>query len=523
MKSCGIMTEEMSATEDQLAGLSSAKRALLERLRQQANSAAKGSTVIRKRPGGGPAPASFAQQRLWLVHQLDPQSHLFNVPRGIRLRGQLDVPALERSVNEIVRRHEVLRTVFSGDPASLVQHAAELPPITLSPIEISLDDAVQHALAEFSRPFDLETGPVIRGKLWKIADDDHILLLVMHHIVSDAWTAAILFEELEALYGAFSAGRSSPLPELAVQYADYSVWQREFLSGERLKIEISWWAQRLAGAPPVLPLRTDFPRPSIETSEGGLETALIPRPTLDALRQLAIRESATLYITLLAAYSVLLSRWSGIDDIVVGTDFSNRGHTETEKLIGFFINLLPIRTRVPGNSTFRELIAEVKQAALGAYAHPELPFEKLVEELKPERVPSRHPIVQVLLVMQNIPRPKRELAGLEVSEFSIPVITSKFDLAVFLEEKPEGLSGQWVYSAALFKPETIRKMSGRFAKLIDAALADPDARIASLEMRSEEEIREDEEAERKSKQLKSKKLKMTAPAGIDLSSVRSVK
>ena len=515
--------EVMKASEEQFAGLSPAKRELLERLRRQATSSSSGASVIRKRPGGGPAPASFAQQRLWLVHQLDPQSHLFNVPRGIRLRGSLNIAALERALNEIVRRHEVLRTVFSGDPGELVQQAVDLPPLALPPVEIAIDDAVSHALAEFSRPFDLATGPIIRASLWKIADDDHILFLVMHHIVSDAWTAAILFDELEALYGAFSAGQPSPLPELPVQYADYSVWQREYLSGERLQKELTWWGKQLEGAPPVLTLRVDFPRPSTETSRGNLETARIAQPILDGLRQLAARESATLYITLLAAYTVLLSRWSGLEDIVVGTDFSNRAHTETEKLIGFFINLLPIRTRLSGSPTFRELIALVKKAALGAYAHPELPFEKLVEELKPERAPSRHPIVQVLLVMQNIPRPKRELAGLEVSEFPIPVITSKFDLAVFLEETPEGLAEQWVYSAELFTPETIRRMTRRFENLIVAALANPDARISDLEMLDEAEIRERDETDRKSKQIKSNKLKLTSLKGIDLPSARSVK
>ncbi len=513
----------MGSPEDWLASLSGPKRALFERLRQQANSAATSPAVIRKRPSGGPVPASFAQERLWLVHQLDPQSHLFNVPRGIRLSGELDVPALERSLNEIIRRHEVLHTVFSGEPGSLVQYAVELPPIALPVAEIALQDAVAHAMDEFSRPFDLATGPIIRGRLWKVGHDDHVLLLVMHHIVSDAWTAAILFDELEALYGAFSAGRPSPLPELPVQYADYSVWQREFLSGERLRAEIAWWARQLEGAPPALTLRTDFPRPLAETSCGSLETAVIERSTLDGLRRLAASEGATLYMTLFAAYSVLLARWSGMDDIVVGTDFSNRAHTETEKLIGFFINLLPIRARLAGNPTFRELISLVKQAALGAYAHPELPFEKLVEEMKPERVPSRHPIVQVLLVMQNIPRPKRELAGLKVSEFPIPVITSKFDLAVFLEETPEGLCEQWVYSAALFTPETIRTMTRRFANLIAAALADPDAKITDLEMLSEEEIRKGQETDRHAKQLKSNKLRMTSPLGVDLSSSRSVK
>ena len=498
----------MSAWEEQLAKLTPAKRALLERMRKQT------AAGIRPRDRGKPAPLSYAQQRLWLVHQLDPESYLFNVPRGLRLQGSLDVEALERGLNEIVRRHEVLRTVFRGEADALEQVVLPPVPLLLAVSEIASDDAERHGIAEFRKPFDLATGPMLRARLWRVAEDDHILLIVLHHIASDAWTAAILFDELSALYSVRA------LPELPAQYADYAVWQREYFSGERLRNEIDWWAKKLEGAPAALALPLDLARPQKETSRGAMEVASLPLGLLESVRELSRAEGATLYMTLLAAYSLLLARYSGCDDIVTGTDFSMRTNVETEKMIGFFINLLPIRVRVPGESTFRELIGVAKRAALEAYAHPDLPFEKLVEELKPERVPNRHPLVQVLLVMQNIPRAKREMAGLRVSDFEVPYNTSKFDLALFVEEKPEGLLGQWVYHAELFQPETIRKMAGHFETLLANAVAQPDVPVKELAMWSEAEQREREEEERKAKGRKLSKLMKTAPVGVGLGKPR---
>lgn len=496
----------MSAWDEQLAKLTPAKRALLERMRKQSGS----DSGIRPRDRGRPTLLSYAQQRLWLVHQLDPESYLFNVPRGLRLRGALNIPALERGLSEIVRRHEVLRTVFAGEADSLEQVVLPVTPIELPVSEIAAEDAVREAIAEFRKPFDLARGPMLRARLWRVGEDDHILLIVLHHIVSDAWTAAILFEELSALYG------GGTLAELPAQYADYAAWQREYLSGERLRSEIAWWVRNLEGAPAALRLPLDMPRPMKETSPGAMEVASLPLPLLKSVRDLSRQESATLYMTLLAAYSVLLARYSGQDDIVTGTDFSTRTNVETEKMIGFFINLLPIRVRVTGNTTFRELVGMAKQAALDAYAHPDLPFERLVEELKPERVPSRHPVVQVLLVMQNIPRAKREMEGLRVSDFEVPFNTSKFDLALFVEEKPDGLLGQWVYHADLFWPETIRKMAGHFETLLASAVALPDLPVKELAMFSEAEQREREEEERKAKRSKLSKLMKTAPTGVGL-------
>jgi len=496
----------MSSWDEQLAKLTPAKRALLERMRKQTAS----DSGIRQRDRGKPALLSYAQQRLWLVHQLDPESYLFNVPRAWRLQGPLNVQALERGLNEIVRRHEVLRTVFAGEADSLEQVVLPTTPIALPVSGIALEDAIGESIAEFRKPFDLGTGPMLHARLWRLAEEDHILLIVLHHIVSDAWTAAILFEELSALYG------GAALPELPAQYADYAVWQREYLSGGRLRNEIAWWVRNLEGAPADLRLPLDMPRPLTETSRGAMEVASLPLPLLKSVRELSRQEGATLYMTLLAAYSVLLGRYSGQDDIVTGTDFSTRTNVETEKMIGFFINLLPIRVRVTRDITFRELIGRAKEAALEAYAHPDLPFEKLVEELKPERVPSRHPVVQVLLVMQNIPRAKREMAGLRVTDFEVPFNTSKFDLALFVEEKPDGLLEQWVYHAELFLPETIRKMAGHFETLLRNAVALPDVPVKELAILTEAEQRAREEEEQKAKRSKLSKLMKTAPTGVGL-------
>jgi len=496
------------SSQGKVAELSPAKRALLERLRKSAAA----STGIRRRDPNRPAPLSFAQQRLWLVHQLDPESYLFNVPRGLRLCGELDVAKLEASLNEIVRRHEVLRTVFAGDSGELHQVVTAQTPIRLIASEIAPDHLLEAATDEFRQPFDLSTGPVLRARLWQLAEREHVLLIVLHHVVSDAWTASILFNELSALYC------GEHLPELPVQYADYAVWQRDHLSGDRLDREVQWWKAAMTGAPPALKLPSDFARPLKESSRGGIFVTLLPRPLLEKLREFSRQESATVYMVLLAAYCVFLSRYSGQDDIVTGTDFSTRTNVETEGMIGFFINLLPVRVRLTGGPTFRSLIPRAKTAALDAFAHPDLPFEKLVEEIQPERVPSRHPIVQVLLVMQNIPRSRPRFTGLEVEEYDLPFNTSKFDLALFVEEKPDGLSARWVYHADLFRPETIGRMAKHFHVLLENALASPDVAVSTLEMLDHAEKLEQDWKGREAKQSKLSKLRSTAPLAISLTS-----
>jgi hypothetical protein len=351
----------------------------------------------------------------------------------------------------------------------------------------------------------------------KVAANEHVLLLTMHHIVSDAWSAGVFLQELSELYEAFSAGKPSPLPELAIQYADYSAWQRQWFQGEVLDKQLAYWREQLRGAPPVIQLPADRPRPSVQSFQGAYESVSLPENLLEPLKKLGQEEGVTLFMTLLAGFQALLSRHSGQEQIVIGTDLANRGSIETEKLIGFFINLLPLRTNLSGNPPFRELLGRVREVALGAYAHQDMPFDKLVEELQPDRSLSHNPLVQALFVMQNIPRPKRELAGLTLSAFEIPITRSKFDLAVFMVENDGRLIGNWLYSTDLFDRATILRMAGHFAALLQSAVAQPDSRLSALEILSEDEKlqRGSQTKERKQSQLK--KLITVEPKAVTLS------
>ncbi len=357
---------------------------------------------------------------------------------------------------------------------------------------------------------------MLRANLWRLRENDHVLLIALHHIVSDAWTAGILFQELGVLYQAFASGQPSPLEDLPVQYADYAVWQREQLSGERLKQEVAHWEQRLAGAPPLLKLPTDRPRSATGEVHGALEAVALPAELVGSVVELARSEGATLFMTLLAAFGVLMSRYAATTDLVLGTDLANRTQLETEKLIGFFVNLLPVRLRPVEGMTFRALIGQAKEAALDVYARQDFPFDKIVEALQPERAPNYHPLVQVLFVMQNIRRILPIMAGLRVSEFEVPIIASKFDLAVFMEEKAGAMTGYWLYSTGLFDRSTILKMSRHFENLIRAAVEQPDARLSSLKMLSDEEQAQAEVAAGNARSARTRKLMMTRPEAVRL-------
>ena len=391
-------------------------------------------------------PLSFAQQRLWFLDQLEPNSPFYSIPLAIRLKGPLDEEALEQSLNEIVRRHESLRTTFvtaEGEPLQMIKPELSLT-LSLKDLrhlpetEVEVE-AQRLATEEAERPFDLASGPLMRTALLRLNKDDHILLLTMHHIISDGWSIGILTKELTALYEAFTQGKPSPLPDLAIQYADYAVWQREWLQGEVLEKQLSYWRQQLAGAPAALELPTDKPRPAVQTFRGAYHRVTLPKELSEQLKALAQHEGVTLYMLLLAAFQVLLSRHSGQHDIVVGTDVANRTQTETENLIGFFVNLLPMRTNLADILTFQHLLKQVREMALGAYAHQDLPFEKLVEHLQPERDLSRNPLVQVLFVFQNTPHQTLVLKDLNVSSSRIGGETSRFDLVVFIRETEQGI------------------------------------------------------------------------------------
>jgi non-ribosomal peptide synthetase component F len=339
----------------------------------------------------------------------------------------------------------------------------------------------------------------------------------MHHIVSDAWSGGIFLQEMGALYEAYCAGRPSPLLDLVVQYADYAVQEREWLQGEVLEKQLAFWRERLKGVPPLLDLPLDRARPDPRTFQGACEMLRIPLEDLRALKTLSRQEGATLFMTLMAGFQALLSRYSGQEQIVVGTDLANRTMPETERMIGFFINLMAVRTDLSGNPTFRELLGRVRDGLLESYAHQEVPFPKIVQEIQPERSASHNPIVQVLFVMQNIPRAKRELAGLQVEAFEVPVTTSKFDMAVFIAERPDDLIGYWVYSTELFDQSSIQRMLRHFGNLLRSAASQPDARLSALAMLSPEEIEQQELEKKQRKQSQFEKLKSAAPEAIGLS------
>ncbi|HYS58859.1 MAG TPA: condensation domain-containing protein, partial [Burkholderiales bacterium] len=471
----------------------------------------------------GDLPLSFAQQRLWFLDQLQPDNPVYNIPRALRIRGRLSVQALEQSLNEIVRRHESQRTVFKsvrGQPVQVVLPAfpIPLPVVDLGSVPDSerASEAKRLAVAEAQRPFDLAKGPLLRTTLLRLSDEDHVLLLNTHHIVSDAWSAAVMIEEIGALYEAFAAHRPSPLPEPAIQYADFAAWQRQWLQGEVLQKQLAYWRTALEGAPAVLELATDRPRPAVRTFLGDYELVPIPRDLIEQLSVFSRREDTTLFMTLMTAFQALLSRYSGQEQIIVGTDLASRTSVDTERLIGFFISVLPIHGDVSGDPRFREFLKKMRDVALGAYAHQDLPLDKIVEELQPERSMSHNPLVQVLFVMQNTPRVEKKFADLTFHAFEVGVAHSKFDLAVFVVEQHDGILGSWLYSRDLFDAATIRRMAGHYENMLRSIVAQPDARISALEFLSdaEKQLQAQEAEDRKKSQLK--KIFKVQPKAVSL-------
>ena len=470
-------------------------RRLQEGLRKSRKLAKKTNDQILARESEPLSPAtSYAQERLWFLDQLIADSSVYNVHNVARIKNRLNTRALEQTLNEIVRRHESLRTTFAtvdGQPFQVISPTAslELPIVDLRdlPQEGRYDEALRAAAVEAKRPFDLSSGPLFRATLIRLADDDHILLLVMHHIVSDGWSVGVFTREMSTLYQAFSTGKPSPLPELPIQYADFAVWQREWLQGEVLDTQLSYWKQQLEGAPPVLELPTDYPRPAIETFRGGKISTEIPKSLTEALKAMSRREGATLFMTLMAGFQTLLYRYTGQEDVVVGSPIANRNRTEIEGLIGFFVNELVLRADLSGNPSFRELLSRVREAALGAYAHQDLPFEKLVKELQPQRDISRNPLFQVALVNQNAPSERLDLPGLKVTPVEVDTDTAKFDLSLHLWEEADGLKGRWEYGADLFDAATIVRMAGHYNNLLEAVVRDPDQRLSELPILSAQE------------------------------------
>ena len=477
-----------------IAGLSPAKRQLLERKLQERATEAFPAEPIPRRAERGTAPLSFAQQRLYFLDRLKPGSAAYNVVRAIRIRGVLDVPALERALGELLRRHESLRARFREDGARILAEIAPALPFSLSVIEIrpvaggkGETEALELAEEEAGRPFDLALGPLFRAKLLRFDAQDHIVVLTMHHIASDAWSVGLVFRELSALYGAFSAGQPSPLPELPIQYGDFAQWQKGWFAGEVLEQQLSYWREQLTGDPATLRLPTDHPRPTLPGSRGTVTSVHFSQELTEALQELSRRESVTLFMTLLAAFEALLSRYTGQEDIVVGIPIANRGRPEIEGLIGFFANTLALRSDLSGNPTFREVLGRVREVALGAYAHQDLPFEKLVEELRPERSLGRNPLFQVMMSFQSAAPGPPALRGLTLDLVPVETKTSKFDLALGVEEKEGSLSCRCEYSIDLFEDTTIQRMLGHFRNLLEGIVADPDRRLSAFDLMSDSE------------------------------------
>lgn len=460
--------------------------------------------LLRKRAKALDAfPLSYAQERLWFLDQLQPGTATYNIPMALRFPGPLDVQALAWSFNEIVRRHEILRTTFATQNGEAVQIIASdlalpLPVNDLEDRPAEEREAIAERLAreEARRGFDLGHGPLIRVSLLRFGPQDHMLLLTMHHIIGDGWSFGILFRELTTLYQAACRGDRSPLPPLRIQYADFAVWQRKWLTEARLAKQVEYWRQKLTGAPAELGLPTDRPRPAEQSHAGMTLSFQCSRQMTDRLVQIGREAGGTLFMALLAAFKVLLHRYTGQADLVVGTPMANRNSAEIEGLIGFFVNMVVLRTDLSGNPSFRQVLRRVKEVTLGAYDHADVPFERLVEELQPDRSAGRSPIFQVVFALQNVPvfpvgaaaAPPAAAGADGEPRQGEPVAggmgIAKFDLLLSMGETPAGLVGAFEYSTDLFDLPTIRQMQRHFAEILAAVTRDQDVRVLDIPLQA---------------------------------------
>jgi amino acid adenylation domain-containing protein/FkbM family methyltransferase len=443
-------------------------------------------------------PLSFAQERLWFLHEFGGDDSVYNIPEAYRLQGRLDVPALERSFSEVVRRHEVLRTTYPIEGGRVLQAIAPALHVDLAMVDLcGLSEPETRRLIsrEAALPFDLARGPLIRTTLLRLAAEEHALLLTQHHIVSDGWSMGLFVRELAALYRAFRSGEPSPLAPLAIQYADFARWQRDWLRGEPLARQLDHWRRCLDGAPALLELPLDRPRPSVQTFRGADRTLDVPAALVRELEDLSRRQGVSLFMTVLAAFQVLLSRYTGREDVVAGTPIANRNRLETEGLIGFFVNTLVLRVDLSGDPPLPELLRRVRDASLDAYAHQDVPFEKLVEELRPERDLSHTPLFQVLFALHNALPMELELPGLKLSRLEPEGKTAKLDLAFHLQPRRDGsLFALARFNRDLFDGSTMDRLLRHFHNLLQAlplaAAASPEARISGLSMLGESERRQ---------------------------------
>jgi len=444
-------------------------------------------------PRNQPLPLSFGQERLWFLDQLEG-STAYNEHGGIRIIGELDVSAIQRAFTEVLRRHEVLRTTFplvDGMPQQAIAPEATAELTQLDWQHLSQSDR-ESRLSDYAQQqaqmrVDLAAGPLVYATLIHLAPDEWVLLIVMHHIICDYWSIGIFIQELSALYQSFSQQKPSQLPELVIQYADYAHWQRHRLNGEWLESQLSYWKQQLANAPSLLKLPTDRPRPSVQRYRGEAQTFMIDPWLTQQLQDLSQRCGTTLFMTLLAAFSTLLYRYSAQEDILIGSPIANRNRAEIEPLIGFIANILVLRVRLEDNPRFIQLLEQVRDVTLQGYAHQDLPFEQVVEALQPDRSLSYSPLFQVLFVFQNVPKEPLVLPGVTLNPFAPKTQTAKFDLTLMIEESEQGLIGTWKYNTDLFNPETIARMAGHFQTLLSAIATAPEQRVSQFPLLSEQQ------------------------------------
>ncbi|HEX2094994.1 MAG TPA: condensation domain-containing protein, partial [Longimicrobiaceae bacterium] len=477
-----------------LAGLSAEDLELMSLLLEEAGIAAAEPDTIRPRPAGTRVPLTFSQKRLWFLEQLEPENRIYNDVWGLRLVGELDPAALVVAVRGVVERHESLRTVFVEEDGEPVQVVLDDPSAHLTFGDLS-HVAEEERLATVRRiadevtrvPFDLARGPLLRPTLLRLGPCDHAFLLPMHHIVTDGWSTGVLWRELVALYNAVRAGRPSPLRQVRLQYGDFAVWQQAHLAGGVLDRQMAYWTERLDGAPTLIALPTDRRRPAEQSYRGAAYEFAVPDEVSARLDVLAQREGATLFMVLLAAVAALLGRYAGEDDLVIGSPIANRTRPELEEIVGLFANTLAIRTDLSGDPTFRELLGRVRDALFEDFAHQDLPFERIVEELRIERSLSYNPVYQVMFVLQNAPRSRSALAGLEMHLLETDHRKSKLDLAISAQTTESGLRFWCEYSTDLFDRETIVRLADHLLVLLAGVVENPDRRLAELPLIHPEE------------------------------------
>ncbi len=442
----------------------------------------------------GDLPLSFAQQRIWFIDQLEPGNSAYNFPAAVHLKGPLNLVALKQSLNEIIKRHEVLRTTFrivEGRPVQVVapRLMLDLPIVDLEWLpEAERKNEIQRlATIEAQRPFDLNQGPLVRATVLRLCENEHVGLLTMHHIVADGWSSGILIREMAILYECRCSGKPSPLPELPIQYADFAQWQRQWLKDEVLETQLIYWKKQLLGAPPLLELLTDHPRPAAQSFRGAQESLLLPKKLGDDMKALSRQQGVTYFMTLLAVFQILLQSYTNQDDFVIGTPIANRNRLEIEGLIGFFVNTLVLRADLSGDPNFRELLVRVREVCLGAYAHQDLPFERLVEELHLTRDPRSNPLFQAMFVLQNVSIETVNLPGMSLTPLETDVQTTHFDLTLHIADTEQGLATTLAYNTDLFEAVTIGRMLGHFRNLLEAVTDNPETRLSALVLLSTSE------------------------------------